>query len=284
MSNYIIEGAKHKIHINQPCMLNNDYYPNFQKELAEFKSLIFQLISEKRSVTFIHFGDGDYYFLNCMPVGSATPGKRALSKPYSQIDMKPYTEGFLKNDYICVEIFEQSNIDKFKQMFGVKKTIPTEFLYGLTANKWFTSTFNGHIGLIGAAEKLDLIQELLKRPEYKQYLQIDNFNDYIKLPQKFACDDLNNTIEIAKKQLLNAKSKIFLCGMGHVKSGLLHEMKKIYNAVYVDVGSGIDALAGVIDPERPYMFDWVNYKIKNTTNNNIDLLQFDQTSNVKIID
>ena len=53
-------------------------------------------------------------------------------------------------------------------------------------------------------------------------------------------------------------------GMGHVKSGLIHRLKKYTNAVFLDVGASIDALAGVIDIERPYVGDWTNYQIDET--------------------
>ena len=69
--------------------------------------------------------------------------------------------------------------------------IPAEYGYGLVANKWLTKSFSGKIGLIGADEKIDLIKQLIQRKEYKEYLGLDNFNDYIKIPQKFACDNLD---------------------------------------------------------------------------------------------
>ena len=50
-------------------------------------------------------------------------------------------------------------------------------------------------------------------------------------------------------------------GMGHVKSGLIHRLKKHANANFLDVGASIDALAGIIDVNRPYAGDWTNYQI-----------------------
>ena len=51
--------------------------------------------------------------------------------------------------------------------------------------------------------------------------------------------------------------------MGHVKSALNHRLKKYKNAIYLDVGSGIDAISGVVDVYRPYFGNWTNYQIKN---------------------
>jgi hypothetical protein len=74
---------------------------------------------------------------------------------------------------------------------------------------------------------------------------------------------LKATEEMVAEQLKNAKSEIILLGIGHVKSGLTHRLKKYHNAVYVDVGSGIDALAGCIELERPFMGSWTNYRLEN---------------------
>ena len=79
------------------------------------------------------------------------------------------------------------------------------------------------------------------------YLGIDEFQDYISLPQRFSCDDLEATEKMVGEQLEKSTSKIFLMGMGHVKSGLIHRLKKYTDAVFLDVGAGIDAIAGLID-------------------------------------
>ena len=71
--------------------------------------------------------------------------------------------------------------------------------------------------------------------------------------QKFACDDVENTRELVKKQLSHTSSKNFFLGVGHVKSGFNYLLPEYKQAIYLDVGSGIDALAGIIDNERPYL-------------------------------
>ena len=76
----------------------------------------------------------------------------------------------------------------------------------------------------------------------------------------------------------NSSSKLFLLGVGHVKSGLLSELKKIKNAVFLDIGVGIDALAGVINIKRPYFGLWNNFQIKNDSiYKEIDILINDST-------
>jgi hypothetical protein len=282
--NYHIEGAKHTGHSNYE---NLPKYITFQEDLLKFKELLISLENEKKGASFVHFGDGDYYFLKNIPIGSATPGKRALSIPYEHFDITPYREGWAKADYHCVEYLEHGNPEKLNELYPGQPTIATEFLYGLLMNKWFLKTFNGKIGLIGAGDKLDIIKELMNYEEYREYLGISKFNDYIKIPQKFACDNLNETIRMVKEQLekSNDETFIFLFGVGHVKSGLIHHLPKFKNAIYLDVGAGIDGLAGLIDPDRPYSGDWVNYRMKNYSYNNIDLLNYNISSdkNIKII-
>ena len=108
---------------------------------------------------------------------------------------------------------------------------------------------------------MNIIKNLMEAPQYQEYLGLEKFEDYISLPQRFACDDLEATERMVGEQLKNSTSKIFLMGMGHVKSGLIHRLKKYTDAVFLDVGAAIDALSGIIDIERPYFGDWTNYQI-----------------------
>ncbi len=78
------------------------------------------------------------------------------------------------------------------------------------------------------------------------------------------------------EQLEKSTSKIFLMGMGHVKSGLIHRLKKYTDAVFLDVGASIDAIAGIIDIDRPYAGDWINYQIDEIQlYDGVDLLAYD---------
>jgi len=273
---YKIEGADHNMHEGQQFLTDPNYFPEFKIRLEEFKQVIINLVKEEKSASFVHFGDGDYHFLKKQPIGSACPGKRALTINYNDFDIKPFIEGWKKADYHCVEYLEKNNRNMLHELFPDQKTIPTEYLYGLTSNKWFFKTFKGKIGLIGASEKLDLIKELMKNEEYRNYLGLDKFNDYINIPQKFACDNLNNTIQMVKEQLKKADSetKVYLYGVGHVKSGLIHHLPSFKNAIYLDIGAGLDGIAGLLDPDRPYAKGWINYRLKKYKYRNIDTLNY----------
>ena len=258
LDQYKIEGT---INNDQnPCFHDETVYPKFQEELEEFKHLLIELVYLKEPKTFYKFGDGDYYFLNKIPTGSATPGRRALSKSYDEINHDAFVKGAQECDYYTCEIYPENRVN-FIDVIQRRIDYPAEFGYGLVANKWLLKTFAGQIGLIGAGLKLNIIKNLMEAPQYQEYLGLEKFEDYISLPQKFACDDLEATEKMVASQLMKSTSKIFLMGMGHVKSGLIHRLSKYRNAVFLDVGASIDALAGIIDVDRPYAGDWTNYQI-----------------------
>ena len=258
LDQYKIEGT---INNDQnPCFHDETTYPKFQEELEEFKHLLIELVYLNEPKTFYKFGDGDYYFLNKIPTGSATPGRRALSKSYDEIDHDAFVKGAQECDYYTCEIYPENRVN-YLNVIQREINFPAEFGYGLVANKWLLKTFAGQIGLIGAGSKLNIIKHLMEAPQYQEYLGLEKFEDYISLPQKFACDDLDATEKMVASQLMKSTSKIFLMGMGHVKSGLIHRLSKYRNAVFLDVGASIDALAGIIDVDRPYAGDWTNYQI-----------------------
>jgi hypothetical protein len=272
LDQYKIQGTINKD--QNPCFGYAETYPNFKEDLEKFKIDIKKMVDGNQSKTFYKFGDGDYFFLKKESIGSASVGKRAISKQYSDIKHDDFISGARLNDYYTCEIYPE-NIAMFKEVLPNKIDYPAEFGYGLVANKWFFKNFKGKIGLIGADKKIEIIQELMNYQEYNEYLGLDSFNDYIKIPQKFACDDIDLTEKIIGDQLKKSSSSIFLLGIGHVKSALTHRLKKYKNAVFFDVGSGIDAIAGIIDTDRPFFGDWTNYQMKNSEiYENIDYLAY----------
>ena len=260
-----------------PCFSDKDTCPEFQEKLDFFKKLLIQQVKNNKSATYYKYGDGDYYFLKKQGVGSATPGKRALSKSYDSIDHDKFVEGAQLCDYYTCEIYPE-NRQRFSEVIEKEIDFPAEFGYGLVANKWLFETFAGKIGLIGADRKIDIIENIMEAPQYQEYLGLEKFEDYIRIPQQFACDDLEATERMVGEQLEKSTSKIFLVGIGHVKSGLLHRLKKYTDAVFLDVGSSLDAISGIVDVDRPYFGDWTNYQIDGTNlYSGVDFLQYDSS-------
>jgi len=273
---YHIEGTKY---------LNNPYqeyhspntYPSFKIKLEEFKTNLSQQVNSNIAKTYYKFGDGDYHFLTKSKVGSAKPGNRGLKKPYYLINHKKFLTNANLNDYYLCEIIKD-NQKKFYQLFNRDFDFPAEAAYGLIANKWIFKQFSGKIGLIGAQPKINLIKRLMSHNEYQEYLGLEKFNDYISIPQKFAVDKFSKVKNNLEDEISQSSSSIFLLGVGHVKSGLISELKNFKNAVFLDIGSGIDAIAGVVDKEKPYLGNWTNYRIKdNFDYSTIDFLYHSET-------
>jgi hypothetical protein len=248
--------------------------PNFQEYLQTFKTEIVETLSNKSSRTYFKFGDGDFYFLNGIGKGSAAPGNRAISRQLTTEELSIFRMNSNGADSYMCELASE-NREMFKHTFGSRKIdYPAEIVYGLVANRWLLRIPKIRIGLIGAREKLNLIEHLLDFPEYKEYLGLEKFYNYVHIPQKFACDDLSERLAELKVGLEREHCDLYLVGIGHLKSGVISQLGKYSKSIFLDVGSGIDALAGVIDRERPYFGDWVNFRSQNFDYSNLDLLQY----------
>ena len=256
------------------CFNDENTFPQFQEGLELFKNHLKQLVESRDSATFYKFGDGDYRFLTAQEVGSAKPGNRALSLSYTEIDLQAHKDGANKCDFYTCELYPE-NKQMFSDVIDRDINYPAEYGYGLVANKWLMKEFKSSIGILGAQPKVMIIQELMEYSEYQDYLGLEKFKDYIYFPQKFAADDLDKLESIVRPQLEKSTSKIFLLGIGHAKSGILHKFSEWKpNSIFLDVGAGIDMIAGSINIRRPYAGDWTNYRIKKYDYSNIDYLRY----------
>lgn len=249
--------------------------PKFPELLEQFQDEVQEVIRNKKPFSFYKFGDGDFYFLKGIPIGSAKPGNRAMSKPLTEEELNIFrTNSALCDRYMC-EI-PQENRSLFHEIFpGEEVDYPAEIVYGLIANKWLTSTFSGQIGVIGADAKIELLQLLMTYQEYQEYLGLNQFASYLKIPQKFACDNQLEVFTNLKNQILNSDCRVFLAGVGHIKSAILAPLAKETGSVIIDIGSGIDALSGVISNHRPYFAKWTNFQVtKQFDYSKIDYLQY----------
>lgn len=279
---YAIDGASYDT--TDFTYTSKRSWPSFSADLNSFKHTISEAISAGQPMTFLKFGDGDYYFLNGIPTGSARPGHRAISQELSEESLETYRRNSRMADRYMCEI-GVANRRMFRQVFpDISIDYPAEFVYGLLANRWLTSQFRDSIGLIGGEHKLRLIEKLMEFPEYQEYLGLEKFEDYILIPERFAADDLRTTLIALENQIQNSSSSLFLMGVGHVKSGIIPHLPKFRGAVYLDVGSGIDALAGIINPSRPYMSNWTNFRLKSGFDySSVDLLDYSWDDRVREI-
>ena len=115
--------------------------------------------------------------------------------------------------------------------------------------------------MIGGSGRIELIKKLMEKKEYRDYINQDKFNEYISVPELQGCQYINDTYEIIKKELTGSKSKIVLFGMGISKLGIINKLKECHSAIYIDIGCGLDCLAGIGNPIRPYFGLWKNYRL-----------------------
>lgn len=273
---YRIEGAGMDPGQAYHYLNDENLYPNFQEEFIQFKELLLDLRDNPKPVTFLRYGDGDHFVIIKNPVGSAQPGRRALGKSYDSLsNHQEFVDGVLQNDYIAAEIFPTAR-KYFREVFtGRKIDFPLEYIYGVIANRWFFEKFKDKkIGIIGAKEKIDIIKNLMSYKEYQEYLGLEKFNSYISIPQQFAMDDLDKLEENVASQLKDSDCDFYIYGIGHVKLGLAHRFKKYSDKPFLDIGCGIDAIAGSVSITRPYFYDWVNYRMKDYNYSGIDYMGY----------
>jgi len=257
--------------------LDNSYLQDSVDGLQDYdswKARISSIILKSENYVSLKFGDGDYYFLTKQEIGSAAPGKRAISIPYHQLDMSPYLWGLENADSVACESIRE-NLSHLSSIYSRKvPDFPAEYLYISIANRWLTQKFGDRLGIIGASNKIELIEELLQHEIYRDFIGIHEPIELIRIPQKFACDDLQKTVEVITNQIDPDKSKTYLMGVGHVKFGLVSSLKQFHNSQFLDIGSGVDALAGVIDIRRPYFAEWTNFRFSDISRySQVDLLQ-----------
>ena len=144
---------------------------SFQQDLENFKDSIKSNIYSEESLTYYKFGDGDYYFLKKEKRGSAKPGIRALKKPYFMINHRKFVTGSKKND-VYMSLSTKMHKAMFLETFSKHADFASEYVYGLLANKWLLQVSQGKVGIIGADKKLELINLLMEKDQYPDYLGI----------------------------------------------------------------------------------------------------------------
>ena len=159
-----------------------------------------------------------------------------------------------------------------------------DIIYGLIANKWYLSTFKNKIALIGGKAKMNVIKNLMKYEEYRNYVNNDFFIDYIDVPERFSCDNTELLSKEIGKKINKSKAEVFLYGIGISKMAIAHTFKHYKNAIFIDIGCGMSGLAGTVETDRPYFGGWINYRMKNYDYSNVDPTNFNiNRDNVKIL-
>jgi hypothetical protein len=258
---------------------DENFYPLFQDKLVEVKELIMNNIINKKGTIILRVYDGEFYFLNKQVVGNGP--LRHYTKQLTDEFVEKFKDGVYKADYVSVQL-NISMLNKYKSIFPNKPVnFPMDIIYGLLANRWLLKTFKNRIALIGGTEKIKLIKELITKQEYRHYIGNDYFLDYIEVPERFSCDNTDDLIIDIGEKIKNSDADIFLFGIGIAKLSIAWQFKKYKDAVFVDIGCGMSALAGTCGIDRPYFGSWINYRIKGYNYSNVDPMDFnEQNGNV----
>ena len=253
------------------------------KPLVFYYDQLFELLSlhvnTRTAYSVIHGGDGEAYFLQRKAVGNIPTRHYTKAKDLKSVDLTPFREGFLQCDSILVGMY-RNNQRMFYKLYGrnIFADIPVECVYALIASRRLLRT-SWQLGIIGNDHLIPIIQRLLKHPEYREYIGRSECQDYIPVPQRGAANDPLALAESIQAQLKD-NIQVYLVGMGSAKMAVLHRLSEVSRSVFLDVGVGIHALAGVVNLKRPYFADWVNFRLSDFDYSQVDPMLADMNSGV----
>lgn len=272
LSQYCIEGTINidnglddRIEYNDP-----NFWKSFQEDYERYRQIITDAVTANTNLVILRVYDGEFLFLS--KTGSGEFWKRThCSKDLYTFDIQQFFDGIAACDYICVQL----NTEMFKRYYDILGHIrpidfPMDFVYASVANRWIFKNFAKDIVIIGGEYKIKAIQECMKFERYRNYLGIDYFIDYISVPERCACDDIDNLLTNIGEQLRHSKGKLVLFGIGMSKMAIAHKFTKYKTAVYVDIGFGVTALSGFGDIRRPYFGNWINFRLRNFDYGDLD--------------
>jgi hypothetical protein len=282
---YFIEGTGNidPEQINGYEYCNPSFYPEFQEKIELFKNIVKNNIDNKTGIVILRVYDGEFHFLNGNVCGNGPT--RHYTKKLTKEFIQKFKDGCYKVDYISVQLnINQLNI--YNNIFPDRPIdFPMDIIYGLFANRWLLKTFRNRIALIGGCKKIDVIKNLMKYEEYRNYLGNDKFLDYIEVPERFSCDNTELIINTIGEKIKESKAELFLFGIGISKMAIAWQFKQYKNAVFIDIGCGMSALAGTCGIDRPYFGNWINYRLKNYNYNDVDSMDFNiNNGNVVYLD
>lgn len=264
---------------------NSNTWSTYQKDYQDFLDY---LLNNQDAKVLIRVYDGEFLFLLGQKKWNIP--KRHVSVELTQKFLQPFKENVLKCDKFCSHLTVMpggSMHHLYTQVFSNRKIdYPMEFNYAIVINKWIFKNFKNQIGLIGGCHKIKVIKELMKRKEYRDYLGIDYFTNYIEVPEKYGCDNPEDLEKSLKNQLIqsNPNTKIYLFGIGICKMAVANKFKEFYPATYIDIGGTMSGLAGFLSVTRPYAAKWLNYRIKGYYYSNVDPIDMSTNENIKIIE
>lgn len=276
---YCIEGTSNIClrELEGPEYCTSTTWPTFQEDWKKLKEEIVDYVKKGVPRLYLRIFDGEFHFLQGIKLGNV--GTRHCSLPLTPDHLKKFYDGFLKADVVSTQLYAEE-MAKYTRLFPRRPfDIPMELLYSLVSSRWIFQQFPDSIGLIGGEQKMAVIQTLMKYEDYREYLGVERFTDYISVPERFTANDPEKVLESIQEQIRNSKAKVFLFGIGIGKLAIAHRFKEFSNAVFIDVGCGISALAGTTSIQRPYFGSWMNFRLRSWNYSQMDQIDFKETDN-----
>lgn len=255
---------------------DKNYWPTFQEDWQKF----LEIVNSNKPCVIMRIYDGELLFLQRKRVGNIP--KRHCNQNLKRKDLEPFIKGVNDVDYLCIQLNDRF-IKEYKKMFTREINFPMEFCYGIVANKMIFKQYPDSIALIGGSEKMKIIKDLMEYKEYRDYLGVDKFTDYISVPERFASNEPEKLLDNLGLQIEKSSAKVFLYGIGISKMAIAPYFKKYKDATFIDIGCGMSALAGFVSIDRPYLGSWINYRIKDYNYGSVDRMDAD-TRNIKYLD
>lgn len=244
---------------------------NLQTYCDDLFELIKSRIAAKNPYSLIRLADGELYFLQGRLFGNIKSRHYTNTEKPRPSYLKSFGDRVIDNDDILIEM-KKSLRRGYLHYFHkeIQSEFPMESLYALIATRQiFKLPYK--IGLIGSKNKLTLIENLLSYKQYQAYLGLSGFYSYIKIPELGACNDVEATLNSIMSQM-DLDVDVYFVGIGIAKLYVLSELKKRTGKIFIDIGCGISALAGLTSNDRPYFADWINFRLKTFDYNSLDIM------------
>ena len=244
-----------------------EYYEEFIKKLDN--SLV-----RKTPMSIVRLGDGEAYFLRGRLIGNVR--RRHYTSDVPITDQLPKW-----HDYYHRHDFRLYDINWILRRLWLpiegkkikKDYFPLTVVYAAVANRDLFQLIRGRsVGVIGPRTKIDILKRLCRSEEYMSYLKLKKIDQFITVSEKGLCDHPEETAADIVRQMNGHYCDIYLYGMGIAKLVIVPQIRDITRRVFLDIGSGLDAMAGIISRDKPSFGNWTNYVIKDFPYETVDIL------------
>ena len=270
---YRIDGAttynwRDLIDLKKPWLLDRPlecYYKILEKEIE-------RALEQCAPYTVLRLNDGEAYFLQGKLHGNVI--RRHLTNP-KNYNPSEWRERLWRNNRLTFHISPRMR-RLWTPVIGkdvMRSFFPMHAVYALVATRrLFQVCGTAKVGFVGAHEKLLLIEELLSYGRYREYLGIRGNCGFYAVPQTGACNEPRELTADLLTRMRTDPSDVYLVGMGIAKIYALPELCEELGGVFLDVGHGLDAIAGIVPKDKQFFGSWTNFKVSPDSYRDVEML------------